>query len=303
MKIRPGDSKIFQIVRRVGKAKIPSGGFALIGVPDDRGVAIGGGRTGAKHGPDAIRKELFKMTLGLKGELEKIKLWDFGNLKLEKTQEAIYKKLNDLVLSLLEKNVFPIILGGGHDLSFGSLGGFLKKYPRGGIINIDPHLDCRPPEAKGKYSSGTAFHNLIEKSKLPGKNLLEFGYQPHCNAKKHFEYLKKSGVKFVPFASSLSLRGPKGALGIPVFKKFFNKTALAISFDMDSVQALDAPGVSALAPIGYTAREALVIVQTLAHQKNMKMFEIMEVNPRFDPDHRTAKLAARLIFEILLSRI
>lgn len=293
MKIRPGDSRIAQIIRKSDISSIPSKSFVLLGIPDDRGVAISKGRIGAKKGPDAIRKEFYKMTLGIQGELEHLKIFDGGNLKPEKTQERTYQKISKGVADLLQKNCFPILLGGGHDLSFGSLSGFLKVHPDGGIVNIDAHLDCRPSEIKGKYSSGTAFRQLLEKTSLKGKNFLEFGFQKHCNAKAHLEYLKNKGVKLAEFPGNFER----------VFKPFAaSHKAIAISFDMDCVQSTDAPGVSALAPIGYSAQEALHFVQAVASQRHLKLFEIMEVNPLQDPDGRTAKLAACLIWELLVLR-
>ncbi len=292
LKTREGDSKIFQIVQKVEGENIPSNGFVLLGLPDDRGVRLSKGRVGAKAGPDAIRKALYQMTLGVHGELEHQKLYDFGNIKPEKTQQKTYEKIAAVAASLLHHHCFPIILGGGHDLSFGSLSGFLKAHPDGGIVNIDTHLDCRPPEANGSFSSGSAFWQLFEKTHFKGKNFLEFGFQKHCNAKDHFQYLKNRGVRLVPFPGNF-----EGA-----FRPFAaSHKAVAVSLDMDCVQASEAGGVSAPTPIGYSAREVLHFVQAAASHRHLKLFEIMEVNPKHDANGCTAKLAARLIFEILLS--
>jgi len=287
--IRPGDSKLFQHVCFWKRGKIPPKSFAIIGVPDDRGVAIGKGRSGAKKGPDAIRKELYKMTLGAEGELEKIQLYDLGNLKIAKTQKETYQKLSDLIFELLKQNIFPIILGGGHDLSFGSLSGFIQQFPRGGIITIDPHLDCRPPERNGKYSSGSAFWQILSTTKFNGKNLCEFGFRTDCNSKKHRDFLKKKGALLVPWSGDFKKTLQK-------FTK--NKKVFALSFDIDSVDCTEAPGVSAINPAGFSGREAVDFVRLAAITGKLRLLEVMEVNPRFDPDGRTAKLAARLIWEL-----
>ncbi|MBI5299928.1 MAG: formimidoylglutamase [Deltaproteobacteria bacterium] len=292
--IRPGDSKLFQRVCFWEKGRIPSKSFAIIGVPDDRGVAIGKGRPGAKKGPDAIRKELYKMTLGAKGELEKIRLYDLGNLKIAKTQKETYQKLSDVVFKLLKQDIFPIILGGGHDLSFGSLSGFARQFPKGGIINIDPHLDCRPPERNGKYSSGSAFWQILSTTKFSGKNLCEFGFCTDCNSKKHRDFLKKKRALLVPWPGNFK----------KTLQKFAeNKKAFALSFDIDSVDCTEAPGVSAINPAGFSGREALDFVKLAVKTHKLRLFEVMETNPRFDPDHRTAKLAARLIYELLIDSV
>ncbi|MDZ4224969.1 MAG: arginase family protein [bacterium] len=258
----------------------------LIGAPDDRGVAVVGGRVGAKEGPAAIRRELGK----------KIPCNDAGDISIAPTQEKTYQNLREKISALHRKKTFPILLGGGHDLSFGSLSGFLDVFPEGGIINIDPHLDARPISEDGKISSGSAYRLLLEKKALKGKQLMEWGYRMECNQPANFNYLKEKGVQLVPWPDDYDpIEAAKKNL--PPFARSF--PALAVSFDMDSIQKDFAPGVSAPAQIGYTAEQAVALVQLLRQFPNLKQFEIMEVNPRFDIEDRTVQLAARLIGELL----
>lgn len=257
--------------------------FVLIGAPDDHGVAIVGGRVGAKEGPAAIRKELEK--LGVKT------YQDAGDITIQSTQEETYLLLREKIRKLHQSRSFPIVIGGGHDLSFGSLSGFLDAYPGGGIVNIDPHLDCRPIAEEGKIPSGSPYRLLLERTSLKGKQLMEFGYQMHCNTQENLGYLKERGVQLIPWPASLEQS----------LRPFAESVAsLAVSFDIDSIQSEFAPGVSAPAKVGHSAEEALALVQAIKRFPNLKHFEIMEMNPRFDPDGRTAKLAAQLLSEFLV---
>lgn len=274
------------------------GAFVLLGAPDDRGVRIAGGRVGAKGGPDAIRRELYRMTVGAQGELEKIKLYDLGNLRLSLSQAETYENLARRVYSTLKAKAFPILLGGGHDLSFGGLSGFLKMYPRGGVINIDPHFDCRPKEKDGRCSSGVAFRLLFEEKKLQEGRLVCFGYQTERNSQTHWRYLRKKQAQLIPREEAT----------LPNFRKTLrrlakNSAALGVSFDMDCVDAASAPGVSALNLNGFSQQEALGFIQEVAKNKKVKYFDLMEVNPACDPDHRTARLAALLIYNFILCRV
>lgn len=267
--------------------------YVLIGAPDDRGVAIVGGRIGAAKGPAAIRRELREIFSSEKNR----PFVDAGDISMETTQEKTYEVLRKEIRSLHEKKMFPILLGGGHDLSFGSLSGFLDVYPGGGIVNIDPHLDARPILEEGKFSSGSAYRLLLEKTSLKGDRLMEFGCQRICNQPANWEYLKSKGVQLV--------ERPADQNWETIFEKFLRPfaqslTALAVSFDMDSIHQDFAPGVSAPAKIGYTAEEAPALIRLLKKLPNLKHFEVMETNPAYDPDHRTSKLAARLISEILV---
>lgn len=255
--------------------------IVIVGAPDDRGVAIVGGRVGASGGPAAIRRTLLEQGGG--------SFTDEGNIPVLETQGKTYQALHQKVRGLHGEGKFPVLLGGGHDLSFGSLSGFLDVYPGGGIVNIDPHLDARPVLEEGKYSSGSAYRLLLERGLLEGRQLMEFGFQMQSNQPANFEYLKSKGVQLVPWPAD-----------IEALKLFAQSVpALAVSFDMDSIREDFAPGVSAPAKTGYTAEEALALIHAVKQFTNLKQFEIMETNPRFDPDGRTVKLAATLLAELM----
>lgn len=269
----------------------PKGSFVLVGAPDDRGVRIVGGRVGARKGPQAIRKELLKIkNLPF--------LYDAGDIRLSGTQEETYKTLAKTVQKILEQGAFPIVLGGGHDLSFGSLSGFLKVYPQGGVLSIDPHFDCRQVSSKGRYSSGSAFRQLFERGRLKSGKFGNFGYQMERNTKDHYFFLKKNRAKLISETRAT----------LPNFKKIArdlsrNGSALAVSFDLDAVNVAWAPGVSAINVGGFSAEEALAFVKAIAKNKKVRYLDWMEVNPAWDPDGRTARLTAWLIYHFVSGRI
>lgn len=269
--------------------------FVLIGAPDDRGVAIVGGRVGAAKGPEAIRCAWYENLPSLKNRA--VSVADAGNIPLANTQRETYEVLRKKIRGFHQEKSFPVLLGGGHDLSFGSLAGFLDAYPEGGIVNIDPHLDARPIGEEGKISSGSAYRLLLEKTSLQGNRLMEFGYQMSCNQPANLEYLKNKGVSLAEWPGDQNW----GTIFEKSIRPFAQSVpALAVSFDMDSIQSEFAPGVSAPAKIGYTADEALALIAALKKFPNLKHFEIMETNPKYDPDGRTAKLAAHLLQELLI---
>jgi agmatinase len=78
--------------------------------------------------------------------------------------------------------------------------------------------------------------------------------------------------------------------------------ALYLSIDMDAADAAYAPGVSAPGTGGLTSREMIDVVRTVATDPRLVAADIMETSPPYDPDGRTARLAARLLLEILAAR-
>ena len=67
-----------------------------------------------------------------------------------------------------------------------------------------------------------------------------------------------------------------------------------VSFDMDAVSSAFAPGVSAPATIGFTSDE-IIEMAYWAGAEGTRMIDIVEVNPHFDIDDRTSRLAALMI--------
>src|SRR5690606_20153408 len=96
------------------------------------------------------------------------------NRDMEEAQDG----LTSVVAKILSKNMFPIVLGGGHDMAYGHYKG-LKKYlsssEKGttiGIINFDAHFDLR----SNKYgnNSGTPFYQIALDCRL---NKTKFKYK------------------------------------------------------------------------------------------------------------------------------
>ena len=77
-------------------------------------------------------------------------------------------------------------------------------------------------------------------------------------------------------------------------RKFEN---LYISLDIDSVDPAFAPGTGCIEPGGLASRELIYFIQRLKLLKNLRMMDIVEVNPKIDVNNMTSKLAAKVIGE------
>jgi formiminoglutamase len=72
-----------------------------------------------------------------------------------------------------------------------------------------------------------------------------------------------------------------------------------VSICMDVFSAAFAPGVSHNQPLGLNPWHVIPLVRQLAASGKVISYDIAELCPRYDVDHRTAKLAALMIYEIL----
>lgn len=266
----------------------------IVGVPTDEGVKRNGGRTGAKDGPDAIRTEFYKRTPFVTGKEKSpssVTVFDFGDVKCGKTLEETHDRLIEVVRTLADAGIIPIVLGGGHDIAYPNFLGFSSGKKNVGVINIDTHLDYRKPIPK--RNSGTSFRQMLDHqgSALNAMNLVEVGIQSFANAADHYSELIERG------ATVFSLRdvrkdGITKTLELAYELATSSTDSLYISFDLDVVHSADAPGVSAPLPTGFTAEEFLTAALFAGKRRKTKIIDIVELNPKYDHDGRTAKLAA-----------
>lgn len=297
----PSDVRLGDTVLRGEKNFSDEVRVCLIGVPTDEGVKRNGGRVGAKEGPDAIRRELYKRTpfvIGKEKSPSDVCLFDLGNVKIGKTLEDTHDLLSDTVHALVAAGIVPIVLGGGHDIAYPNFIGFAKGKQTVGVINIDSHLDYRKPAPK--RNSGTSFRQMLDlpKSPLNAMNFVEVATQSFANSREHYSELIERG------ATVFSLRdvreeGITKVLDLSYELATTGTDSLYISFDLDAVNSTDAPGVSASLPTGLTAEEFLTAALFAGKRRKTKLIDIVEMNPKYDTDGRTAKLAALTIMYFL----
>lgn len=273
----------------------------IVGVPVDEGVKRNGGRIGAKGGPEAIRTELYKRTafvIGKEQSPSSVPVFDFGDVKTGKTLEDTHSSLEEIIQTLIAAGIIPVVLGGGHDIAYPNFLGFSKGKKNVGVINIDTHLDYRKPIPK--RNSETSFRQMLDHpmSPLNAMNLVEIGIQSFANSADHYSELIERG------ATVFSLRdvrtdGIAKILELAYELATSSADGLYMSFDLDAVHSADAPGVSAPLPTGLTPEEFLTAALFAGKRRKTKLIDIVEMNPKYDVDGRTAKLAALTIMYFL----
>lgn len=273
----------------------------IVGVPVDEGVKRNGGRIGAKGGPEAIRTEFYKRTafvIGKEQSPSSVPVFDFGDVKPGKTLEDTHSALEEIIQTLNSAGIIPVVLGGGHDIAYPNFLGFSKGKKNVGVINIDTHLDYRKPFPK--RNSGTSFRQMLDHpmSPLNAMNLVEIGIQSFANSADHYSELIERG------ATVFSLRdvrtdGIAKVLELAYELATSSADGLYMSFDLDAVHSADAPGVSTPLPTGLTPEEFLTAALFAGKRRKTKLIDIVEMNPKYDVDGRTAKLAALTIMYFL----
>ncbi len=271
---------------------------ALIGCPDDRGVANNGGRPGAAEGPDAFRRWLQKP----KGKRPvQAHLADRGNVPpargpVHKTLDQVAK----LVLSEAASRQFSLIVGGGHDYAYAQLKGLsqaLASNQRLGCINIDPHFDMRACYQE-HILSGSPFYMALEEGLLAGPDMVSFGIQQFANGPELWEYAQQRGV-VIHTREQMRFSGMLERFQDAIDSMAQRCDAIALSLDLDALNLAYAPGVSAPNVEGFSPGEVLALVEVAAQCPSVQSFGIYELNPAYDQDNHTARFATTAAFTFL----
>lgn len=262
-------------------------GIDLIGFPSDEGVRRNGGRTGAASAPEEIAEAFYKLTPH-PAHFNAHKRLISGSRRLhiipyESSMEDHQIALGRRVAASLEKGRYPVVLGGGHETAYGHFLGYTDQEKSLSIVNIDAHADVRPFK-KGKAHSGSPFRQAVEHPSGKLNQYIVLGLNPASCAVHHLEFVGNHG-EFC-FEDQLS------DFYLEEILQGSTSPALMATMDMDVVHQAQAPGVSASNAGGISSSLFLDIAFRFGKHPSVTSMDISEVNPRFDRDQATVKLAA-----------
>jgi arginase len=296
----------------------------IIGFPID----LGADRRGVDMGPSALR------ITGLKEKLENLgyEVIDSGDIfiqimekqkvsnpKLKYLKEILKtsKILAGKVERVLEKGEFPLCLGGDHSMAIGTIAGissYCRKHRlRLGVIWVDAHSDMNTDETT---PSGNIHGMPLAASLGLGNEMLVkfYGFSPKLKP----ENCALIGIRSVDTLEKVLIKKLKlpvftmtdiDKLGIhriivKILKQFKeNVDHIHISFDLDSVDPIIAPGVGTPVPGGLSYREAHLLMESIAECGCMSSLEVTEVNPILDNKNKSALFASDLIASSMGQRI
>ena len=278
------DLRLWQVVQEIKEAQ-EAGGVCFVGYDTDDGVVRNLGRKGAESGSNAIRKAIQSFP-----QLKGLKVYDYRNLEKKSVEEA-QKEYSEKISDVLKKGIFPIGLGGGHDIAYGSYLGIRKAHPdkKIGIINFDAHLDMRPYD-KGR-TSGTSFKEIMDNDKNTQYAIV--GFQKMGNTERLIKTAEAFNVLILEEECSEESI-------IKSLEEFIKKVDIVyVTFCMDVFDASTAPGVSSPVVMGLDPKKGKRLLRFLMETEKVVCVDFAEVNPVYDIDNMTAKLAGCLIYEVM----
>lgn len=290
---RDDDPRVEELLGRdVGPDRPPR--VVLLGFPSDRGVERNGGRAGAAAGPAAIRRRLARLTPDAANAEAMASLLartrDLGDVEVTGEVAADQRRLAERLAPHLARGAVAVVLGGGHETAFGHFVGHVEAGLRPWILNVDAHPDVRPPGEAGGHS-GSPFRQALDHPSGACRGYRVVGLQRASVAREHLAFLAEAGAgwRWREDVDASVLEEEVGGLDAPAL----------VSLDLDAVDAAHAPGVSAPAAGGLAPAEWLATAEAAGRTPAVRSLDVVELNPRFDVDGRTARLAAHTVWRFL----
>jgi len=290
-------TRLFQVVRPADACDL-SAAPALLGFACDAGVVRNHGRPGAAQGPREIRRALANVPAhGL------AQLADAGDVgcedgNLEHAQAALGEK----VCNLLDAGARPVVLGGGHEVAFGTYQGLRQHWLNAGwrgrlaVVNFDAHFDLRTTRPG---NSGTPFDQIAEDCAAHGIALTYccLGVSRLSNTPALFD---RAQALLTHYAEDTQLQERHlDARKADLTAWLAAADHIYLTIDMDVLQAAVAPGVSAPAAYGVPLHVVEELVRHVCATGKVRVADIAETNPEYDRDRLTVRVAARLAYQLL----
>jgi formimidoylglutamase len=229
---------------------------------------------------------------------------DLGDLVLAPMNGAVaHGRVEQAARGVFSTGARPFFVGGDHGLTGSLLRGLAAARPgvKLALITLDAHLDVREYDDEASLSSGTPFRRALETSVLTGARTAMIGIRRFANSRHYLAWARAQGIHLYS-VEDVAERGAVAIAREALARVMADADALYLSVDIDAADASVAPGVSAVGVGGLSSREMIDVVRTVAREPRLIGADLMELSPPYDENARTAKLAARLLLEVLSAR-
>ncbi|TCV09374.1 arginase family enzyme [Sphingobacterium alimentarium] len=255
--------------------------LAIIGVEEDRAAV---NNKGASKAPDAVRKHLYDLYQGD----YKIKIADFGNIKAGESISDTYAALKIVVEELVKKDIVPVIIGGGQDLTYAQYRGYQELEQRVEVAVIDAKFDLDQEHSEDMpLNSQTYLNHLILHQPDYLFNLNNVAYQTYLVSKESINMYDKLFFN----AQRVGMIAGKLDQAEPIIR-----AADIVSFDIGAIRASEAPGNANAVPNGLFGDEACQLARYAGMSDKCSSIGFYEFNPTFDPMEQTAMLVSQMIW-------
>ncbi len=255
----------------------------------EKTVSYGGG---TKNGP----KEIIKASHQVELFDEELNKEPYRNIGIKTLKPFIIKKkikdalnqLSQINEEIISKGKFPLILGGEHSITPGSIKPLINKHKKITLLHFDAHADLRESYQGEKFSHASAIKRCLDY-----KNVKVVSFGIRNLSKKEMEFYDKNKDRIKIFWGK-----DKKSWDLTSLHELFNNENVYITFDVDGFDASIMPATGTPEPGGMLWEDVLPIIKEVCQISNVLGADINELAPikNFDSyNFLVAKLAYKII--------
>ncbi len=267
-------------------------GFTVLPVPYDLTATYG---PGARRGPAAILEASANMELyDEETEAEPFRAGIRTLSPLEITAEGpekMVRRVEAAVGEILEGGSLPVVIGGEHSISTGTVKALLERYPSLSVLQLDAHADLRPAYQGTPFSHASVARRIFELCPLVQAGIRSLSAE-------EAEFLKAREAGEITTIMATAMRGAarlEEAIGCIIGALTDN---VFITIDLDVFDPSVMPSTGTPEPGGLGWYEVLSIIREVTKRKEIRGFDVVELAPipgLLAPDF----LAARLVYKVM----
>ena len=271
--------------------------IGLIGVPWDGGTT---NRAGARHGPREIRNQssfirrIHQTTLTSPYDICNVA--DLGDTSVNPIDLMdTLKRVEEFFARVHSAGTVPLTAGGDHLITLPIMRAIARDGTIG-MVHFDAHTDTNDSYfGENKYTHGTPFRRAVEEGLLDPKRTIQIGIRGSLYTKNDYDYVRETGIRMIAIEEYFEM-GVDAV--IEEARRVVGYGPTYISFDVDGLDPVYAPGTGTPEIGGYSTFDAQTMIRGLKGL-NLVGGDVVEVAPPFDPSGNTALVGATIMFEIL----
>lgn len=283
-----------------------SADVAFLGVPFDQGTGF---RPGTRFGPKSMRDMSMRYSLITADppgvfdirrdrQIAQCRIVDCGDVDiLPLVWRDNFDRMTHAVTRVLDHGAVPFVVGGDHAVTFPIFRAYEGRGPIT-IVHFDAHLDYRygvpgkdDPNSGLRYGHGNVLRRVRELDCV--EHLVSIGI-------RSLRHIPRFVRDFLDHGNTMICPWQIMENGVDHFQDQLPRGKdVYITFDIDGMDAALVPGTGTPEVGGLTYEQARRFLELVATQNRVVGFDMVEVNPLYDPMESTALLATQLIVETL----
>jgi guanidinopropionase len=271
--------------------------IGVIGVPFDGGVT---NRPGTRYGPREVRNQssLIRRVNQATGAspFEAARIADIGDAWVRNPYEltGALDEIEAFYARVHAAGIRPLTCGGDHAITAPILRAIATDGPLA-LIHIDAHCDTGKGYLGSEHHHGTPFKLAADAGAIDPKLCVQIGIRGSVFSMENAQFSHDSGMRVMRI-EEVEERGWRACIDEAV--GIVGDRPAYVSFDIDSLDPVWAPGTGTPEAGGLTMREAQGMVRRLAGL-DIRGADMVEVSPPYDVGGITALNGATIMFELL----